>query len=247
MADVDRGELANRVAQVAGLSLPQSEQLIEEFEITFARPFAQKMNSLKMKEIIKNKNPYLYRSSGIRTCEDLVHRILQDYVSASVEGNFGKFFEGVARVVSGGIKPVGGGEVDLDVREGNVARLYAIKSGAKGFNSSSYDKAKRDLNSAERRLRQDRVRTEKKVAFAYGRKQSSFTDGIERLSSKQFWAEVSGVPDFYEKLLDICDVLAPLYTADMQAPYDGLLREAHQLFCDGSEIDWDKILKLVSG
>jgi hypothetical protein len=200
-----------------------------------------------MRDIIKGKNPYLYRASGIRTCDDLVRRVLVDYGSASVEGDFGKFFETVAQVASGGVKPAGGGEVDLDIRIDGVARLYAIKSGAKGFNSSSYDKAKRDLNSAERRLRQDRVRTEKKIAFAYGRKTTSFREGIEHMASKDFWAEVSGDADFYEKLLRACDALAYLYTADMRAPYDGLLAEAHHLFCKDNEIDWERILKLVSG
>lgn len=247
MADIDRHELILGVAQATGLQRKQAERLVQEFETVFARPFDERLLSLRMKDVIKNKNPYLYRASGIRTCEDLVRRVLQDYVSASVEGYFGKFFEAVARVVSGGVKPVGGGEVDLDVRIGEVAHLYVIKSGAKGFNSSSYDKAKRDLNSAERRLRQDRVRTEKKIAFAYGRKRTTFEEGIERLSSQQFWAEVSGDADFYDKLLNACELLSPLYTADMQAPYERLLREAHELFCAGDEIDWDRILKLVSG
>lgn len=247
MADIDRNELILGVARATGLHRNQAERLVQEFETVFAMPFAERLLSLRMKDVIKRKNPYLYRASGIRTCEDLVHRVLQDYVSASVEGDFGKFFEAVARVVSGGVKPATGGEIDLDVRIGEVAHLYAIKSGAHGFNSSSFDKAKRDLNSAERRLRQDHVRTEKKIAFAYGRKITTFKEGIERLSSQQFWAEVSGDADFYDKLLNACELLAPLYTADMQAPYERLLREAHELFCAGDEIDWDRILKLVSG
>lgn len=247
LLDREREQAVRLVAQATGLSSSQSERIVSEFAITFAQPFAVKLLSLRMKDIIPNKNPYLYRASGIKTCEDLVRRILQDYVSASVEGNFGKFFEGVARVVSGGVKPVGGGEVDLDVRVGEVARLYVIKSGPKGFNASSYSKAKDDLNSAERRLRQDRVRTEKKIAFAYGKKDGSFKEGIEHLSSQQFWAEVSGDEGFYYKLLEVCEALAPLYTADMQAPYERLLEEAQELFCSREEIDWDRMLKLVSG
>ena len=247
MAEVDRQGIARRIVAISGLSAGQARRLVSEFEITFARPFAQKLLSLRMGDIIKNKNPYLYRASGIKTCEDLVRRAFQDYVSASVEGYFGPFFESVARIVSGGVKPVGGGEVDLDVRTRDVAKLYAIKSGAKGFNSSSYDKAKRDLNSAESRLRQDRVRTEKKIAFAYGRRRDSFREGIEHLSSRQFWAELSGDPNFYSKLLDVCDLLAPLYTADVQGPFSELLQEAHELFCSDDEIDWRKVLRLVSG
>ncbi|MBI2886839.1 MAG: hypothetical protein HYY02_06490 [Chloroflexi bacterium] len=200
-----------------------------------------------MREIIRDKNPYLYRASGVNTCQEIVQRALQDYISASVENNFGAFFEAVARIFSGGVKPVGGGEVDLDVRKADVAFLYAMKSGSKGFNSSSYDKARRDLLSAERRLRQDKVRTEKRIAFAYGKRQETDKDGIIQLTSKAFWGEVSGDPLFYKKLLNACALLSPLYTADLQAPYDRLLEEAHSLFCEEDGINWDKVLKLVFG
>jgi len=247
VADIDRAAIAGRVAGITGLDERQADRIVSEFEVTFARPLAEKLRSLRMRDIIRGKNPYLYRASGVATCEDLVRRAFQDYVSASVEGYFGSFFESVARIVSGGVKPVGGGEVDLDVREGDVARLYAIKSGAKGFNSSSYDKAKRDLESAERRLRQDRVRVEKKIGFGYGRRRTDFKEGIERLSSKDFWAELSGDDAFYAKLLEVCAALSPLYTGDMAAPFEALLGEARGLFCAGQTVDWDRVLALVSG
>ncbi len=242
---VDR--ITKDIAQVSGLPWYKAASIVQKFQDTFAKPFAAKLNSLHLRTIIQNKNPYLYRASGIETCEDLVRRALQDYVSASVEGYFGPFFESVAQVVSGHWKPAGGGEVDLEVRVGNIARLYVIKSGAKGFNSSSYDKARRDLESAERRLRQDRVRVEKKIAFAYGRRTTAFRGGIEHLASKDFWAEISGDPEFYKKLLEICRLLAPLYTADMQAPFNGLVAEAHELFCEDDKVNWDKVLRIVSG
>ncbi len=247
MEELERRSIITRVAAITGLEDARAEQLVAEFEIVFAKPFSKKLLSLRMKDIIKNKNPYLYRASGIESCQDIVRRAWQDYVSSSVEGFFGPFFESVARVLSGGVKPARGGEADLDIRQDEVVRLYAIKSGAKGFNSSSEDKARRDLNSAEGRLRQDRLRTEKKIAFAYGRKKTTFKDGIERLASKQFWAEISGDPDFYRKLLEVCGALAPLYTADMAMPFEDLLIEAHELFCEEGVVNWDKVLALVSG
>ncbi len=244
---VDRERIIEQVAKLAGLDRDRAARLVRAFEDTFARPFAAKLKSLRLRDILRNKNPYLYRASGIESCEDLVRRALQDYVSASAEGYFGPFFEAVARIMSRGVKPAGGGEVDLDIRDGDVAHLYVIKSGAKGFNSSSYRTAKNDLDSAERRLRQDRVRVIKKIAFAYGRRKGAFKEGVEHLASKDFWAEVTGDRDFYKKLLDVCAALAPLYTADMQAPFEDLLREAEASFCEDGKVAWNKILKLVSG
>jgi hypothetical protein len=166
----------------------------------------------------------------------------------SLEGDFGKFFESVARIVSGGRKPALGGEVDLEIEINHQQRVvYAIKSGPKGFNSSSYATAKRDLDSVERRLRQDGVATTKKIAFAYGRKLTTFRDGIERMASKRFWAEISGDEDFYMKLLLVCGLLAPLYVVDIQGPYQALLVEAHELFCEAGEVNWDSLITLVSG
>jgi hypothetical protein len=248
VAGVDREGLVARVREASGLSSKNAEDVVSEFERLVSKPIAARLKGLKLKKIIQNKNPYLYRVSGIVSCEDIVRRAYQDYVSASLEGDFGKFFEAVARIASGGVKPVGGGEVDLDVRVGdNLARLYAIKSGSKGFNSSSHAKAVDDLNSAERRLRQDNVKTDKKIAFAYGRRTGSFAAGIDTLSSKDFWSEVSGDPDFYKKLLAVCAALAPLYQADIESPLEALFQEAHRLFCTGDVIDWGKILELVSG
>ncbi len=243
---VNNEELAHTVGACFDRGSDIGVKVIEAFQATIATPLAKKMHTLKMKEIIRNKNPYLYRASGVNTCSDLVERAFHDFISSSRENYSGPFFEAIAQIFSGGIKPVNGGEVDLDVRRGDTAYLYAMKSGAKGFNSSSYDKAKRDLLTAERRLRQDRIKTEKRIAFAYGKRRETDKDGIIQLTSKEFWAEISGDPEFYRKLLDACGLMSHLYTVDIQAPYSALLDEAHALFCDGDSVDWNRVLKLVS-
>lgn len=243
----DDAVLAERVGGLTRLTPDQSLAIVREFRRTFAGPLGAKIQSLRMRDIIKTKNPYLYRASGVSTCEELVRRAFNDYATTMGENYFGAFFEAIARIVSGGVKPASGGEIDLEIRRADGAHLYAMKSGPKGFNSSSAAKAKLDLDHAERRLRQDRVPVHKKLGFAYGRRTTSFAGGIERLASKQLWAELSGDPEFYSKLLDVCDVLSPLYTADTEAPFALLLNEARELFCDGDQIDWGKVLKLVSG
>ena len=75
--------------------------------------------------------------------------------------------------------------------------MYTIKSGPGGYNSSIEAKARLDLGHAEQRLRQDRVTTHKKMAYAYGRRKTNFKDGIEKLASKDFWHELSGDEEFY--------------------------------------------------
>ena len=246
-APVDKQAIASRIDGIIGIGIERSLKIIDEFEITFTKPIIGKLSKLKMREIVKRKNPYLFRASGISTCEELVKRAFIEYTSTLGENYFGSFFESVARVVSGGVKPPSGGEIDLDVRRGNDAHLYTIKSGPGGYNSSIEAKARTDLGHAETRLRQDRVTTHKKMAYAYGRRITSFKDGVEKLASRDFWSELSGDKDFYIKFLDVCAELTHLFEADVDAPYQRLLNEAHELFCEGDTIRWDKVIRLVSG
>ena len=244
---VDKQAIATRIDGIISLGMERSFKVVEEFEATFTKPITEKLSKLKMRDIVKRKNPYLYRASGVSTCEEFVSRAFTEYTSTIGENYFGSFFESVARIVSGGVKPASGGEIDLDVRRGNDAYLYTIKSGPGGYNSSIEAKARLDLGHAEQRLRQDRVTTHKKMAYAYGRQKTSFKDGIEKLASKDFWYELSDDGEFYIKLLDVCAELMPLFKADANAPYQLLLNEAHELFCEGDSIRWDKVIRMVSG
>ena len=244
---IEKNAIATCIDTIVGIGEELSLQIVDEFEITFTQPIIEKLSKLKMRDIIRRKNPYLYRASGISTCEELVNRAFTEYTSTLGENYFGSFFESIARVVSGGIKPASGGEIDLDVRKGDRAYLYTIKSGPGGYNSSAEAKARLDFAHAEQRLRQDRITTHKKMGYAYGRRKTSFKDGVEKLASKDFWAELSDDKDFYIKFLDVCAELNPLFEADVNSPYQVLLNEAHELLCEDDVIRWDKVMRLVSG
>ena len=121
---VNNEELARTVGACFDRGSDIGLKVIEAFQATIATPIAKKMHTLKMKEIIRNKNPYLYRASGVNTCSDLVERAFHDFISSSMENYSGYFFEAISQIFSGGIKPVNGGEVDLDIRKGDTAYLY---------------------------------------------------------------------------------------------------------------------------
>ena len=244
---MSKDDMVAEIAECLGVSRARAKRVVGEFDRVFAKPFAERLASVRLREILKRKNPYLYRASAIESCTELVDRAYDDYVSASVEGYFGKFFEAVAIIVSGGIKPAGGGEIDLQVMKGKRAYLYVIKSGPATFNKTSRAKAKEELFAAEHKLEQDGYDVKKMFGYAYGRKVGSNWQGITILSSKEFWSKVSGDADFYQKLLDACAILSSLYSADVEAPRARLLKEAGSEFCDDDKTDWPKILKLVSG
>ena len=67
-------------------------------------PFYQtrfnKLNSLKLKDVLKRKNPYLFKAKNIELAGDLVKGIVDAYLSSQEEGIFGNLLEGFAINVS---------------------------------------------------------------------------------------------------------------------------------------------------
>ena len=244
---VDKTAIASQVEAIVQVGFDQSMMIVDEFQNVFVDSVTSKLNTLTMRELARRKNLYLYRATGVATCEEYVNRAFQEYISTMRGNYFGLFFESVARILSGGTKPIGTGEIDLIVERGNDVFLYAIKSGASGHNASSGTSARNDLNAVGDWFEERGFTAHKRIAYAYGRRRPYRKDGIEKMASQAFWAEISGDSDFYVKLLDVAAILSPLFRADMEAPYERLLNEAHELFCEGDVIRWDKVIRLVSG
>ena len=81
-----------------------------------------KLRQLKLAQILKRKNPYLFRAKAIVAAPDLVKHLLLAYLSSQEETIFGDFLEGLAIHVCsnayGGQKSTTEG-VDLEfVRDG---------------------------------------------------------------------------------------------------------------------------------
>lgn len=243
---IDKDAIAARIAAIIGVGLERSHAIVDAFENLFVGKVVEKLAGLKVKELVERKNPYLYRATGVSTCEEYIQRAFREYVAGMRWTYFGHFCESVAQIMSGGIKPEGKGEIDLEIWRGGEAFLYAIKSGASGLNASSQKKAIDDLDSAANRFAEDGVVAHKKIGFGYGRRVKYEKNDVELMASKDFWAEMSGDEDFYIKLLDVADALSPLFQVNLEVP-DRLLAEANELFCEGETIRWDKVIRLVSG
>ena len=114
------------------------------------------LETLTFRRLISRKNPYLYRSSGIQTVDELVDRALTDFVSSSTEGTFGNALDWIARRLPGNT-PATGGEADLQRVSGNNAEIYTIKSGPAGFNDASWTTTKQKMVRAKNSLELERI------------------------------------------------------------------------------------------
>jgi Type II restriction endonuclease EcoO109I len=215
----------------------------------------QALGVLKLKKVLLRKNPYLYKAIGTESATEIVDEILKAYLSASDEGMFGDaFFEPVAKAVSGGtVSPSEG--VDIAVETKDRYKAISVKSGPNPFNSSQVKRQSDEFETLRRRLTKLRKQFDPILGHSYGRKQtpSTKTKVYRDISGQQFWEELTGDSEFYQKLIalmetDVIQKHRDEYRAAYQKAVNRYVREFTTDFCmDDGSIDWSKLLRLNSG
>lgn len=220
----------------------------------FYKALTGKLNTIKLNEILKKKNPYLYRAKGLTSAGQIVGSILAAYISSSEETLFGNhFFEPIALSVSGGQKAVTEG-VDITVDKDNTIYSIAVKSGPSVFNADSRKRQEQNFQAAQKRAQQARKAFLPVVGYGYGKK--NIKPGHEKfyleLAGKDFWQWLTGDADFYTKMVTFMGTNPDSYAKEFEDAYNKaenrLVREFTINYCkeDGS-IDWDALIRFNSG
>ncbi len=221
----------------------------------FYRRRIAKLSSLKLKDTLKRKNPYLFRAIGTESAVELVSLLLQAYMSSSDEGIFGDaFFEPLARLVSGAAA-AGGEGADIVLETKTHFAAFAVKSGPSVFNAMS----KRRQNTEFLKMRSRMLKLQKHfdavVGYCYGRKSPQRRESpfiFREVAGQAFWHELTGVPDFYLRIIDAMRSKPVEHKLAFHAEWDKAInrftREFTNTYCapDGS-IDWKKLVMFNSG
>ncbi len=110
---------------------------------TFHRRRLDKLQELKLMDVVKRKNPYLFKAKNINAASEYVKTILDAFLSSQEEGIFGGFLEELAvficAQVYGGRKSSAVG-IDLEFEKDDKRYIVSIKSGPNWGNSSQIAK-----------------------------------------------------------------------------------------------------------
>ena len=106
---------------------------VEENIPSFHQKRIKKIETLKLKEVLHKKNPYLFKAKNIQTADKIVKGIVDAYLSSSEEAIFinGKVYGGIKSGIKG---------IDLEFDNNNIRNLVSIKSGPNWGNSSQIEK-----------------------------------------------------------------------------------------------------------
>ena len=231
------------------------EQYVAEcLDAFYARRIA-KLSTLKLKDTLKKKNPYLFRAIGTESAVEFITQLLTAYMSSSDEGIFGDaFFEPLARLVSGA--EVAGGEgADIAYESDTVYTAIAVKSGPSVFNAQSRRRQNQEFTSLRSRMLKLQKHFDAIVGYCYGQKQSprKNTNVIFReLAGQSFWENLTGEADFYLKIIAAMKNKPAEHKLAFHCEWDKAInrfvRDFTVNYCssDGG-IDWDKLLLFNSG
>lgn len=231
------------------------QELIAKCLANFYTRRMEKIQEIRLKTILRRKNPYLYKALGTESATEIVERILAAYISSSDETIFGDvFFEPIAKAVSGGaVSPSEG--VDVAIETDSKYLAISIKSGPNIFNSSQKQKQHTQFLSLRSRLLKLKKQFDPVLAYCYGRRHSDPTSKklYREIAGQEFWEEITGDSEFYKKLITLIEkeVVAQKqqeYKAAWEQAVNKHVREFTSDFCrKNGSIDWEKLVEFNSG
>jgi len=217
----------------------------------------ESLASLKLRTLLKRKNPYLFKAKNINLAHDLVKTLLDAYLSSQEEAIFGSFLEGLAvfvcRKVYGGRKSSAEG-IDLEFEMGGKLHLVSVKSGPNWGNSRQIAKMREDFRKAKKILGTN-TRTSNVVAVngcCYGRETSEDKGDYLKLCGQRFWALISGKESLYIDIIEPLGHQARRRNEEFLIEYGSVVNRFTkgfiEDFCNSDgQIFWERLVQFNSG
>jgi hypothetical protein len=226
-------------------------KFIEENMPDFHKKRIESLGKLKLKTVLKRKNPYLYKVKNTESAADIVKQLLVAHLSSQEETIFGDFLESLAVFVCSkafdGRKSTAEG-IDLEFERDGIFYIVSIKSGPNWGNSGQIKKMCDYFKQA-------RIISKRQIeavnGCCYG--QGIINKGIyKKLCGQAFWELISGNSDMYREIIEPLGHKAKERNDEFAKQYvkveNKFIEEFIKDFCTSDKsIDWDKLVTFNSG
>ena len=225
---------------------------------TFHNSRLKTLSETELKDLLKKKNPYLFRAKNIITAQNLVASFLDAKLSSSEEKIFGDFMENLAIYVASRTLNAGKSSsrgIDFEYTKGDTRYLVAVKSGSNWGNSSQWGQLETDFKNARKVLLQSPHvhHVECILGIGYGKARATVRRGlIKIINGQSFWYLISGQENFYTEIVKPIGYKAKEFNEAFNERKAELLnkftRQFIEEFCDADgKIQWDNLVKFNSG
>lgn len=233
------------------LNLDDVAQFVEGNIGNFHERRLMSLQSLKLQQILRRKNPYLFKAKNIITAEQFVRCLLDAHLSSQEEAIFGEFLESLAIFVCnkayGGRKSSAEG-IDLEFEKEGTFYLVSVKSGPNWGNSGQIKRLVDNFSKAQRILRTSGSKANIVAVngCCYGRENQPYKKGYVKLCGQAFWELISGDEQLYIEIIEPLGHQVKQRNKAFDQAYSDVLNrfteEFKRDFCTGNEIDWGKLL-----
>ena len=217
---------------------------------------AESLRNLKLIQVLRRKNPYLFKAKNINDAHDLVKLILDAHLSSQEETIFGEFLEKLAIFVCGkvfnGSKSIAEG-IDLQFTKDGVFYIVSVKSGPNWGNSSQIKRMVDNFKQAKRILRtgNNKANIQAINGCCYGKEKRPDKGDYLKLCGQEFWEFISGNAQLFVEIIEPLGYRAKERNEEFSAEYSRILnlftQEFMGEFCTGGRIEWGKLVQLNSG
>jgi hypothetical protein len=242
------------------LKLAEVRKFIQEnINSDFRIKRTQKLEALTLDDVLKRKNPYLYKAKGSNSAHDYIKSILDATVVSGEEGGFGNFLEQVAifvceKVYDGRKSSAPGIDLEFDTEDKKY--LVSIKSGPHWGNSGQIRDMMKKFNDAKRILTTSKGLSGKEIIFVegccYGCDSAPNKTNHLKLCGQLFWELISGGNEsLYKDIIEPLGYLAKEWKEEIDRIYSQKLKiftaAFVERFCDDGVINWERLIRFNSG
>jgi len=238
------------------LNLKDVSWYVEKNIGTFHQKRIQSVVKLKLSQVLKRKNPYLFKAKYVLTAEQIVKGLVDAHISSNEETIFGDWLEGFAifineKVYDGRKSGIKG--IDLEFDRNGTRNIVTIKSGPNWGNSSQVAKMLTDFSTAKRTLRTSNSQLNILAVngCCYGRDNKPDKGDYFKYCGQYFWEFISGESELFTEIIEPLGHKAKEKNDDFVKSYSQMInkftKEFSNTFCKTSgEIDWDKLVRFNS-
>lgn len=237
------------------IDLNEIARYVEDHIGDFHQRRLAKLKNLKLKEVLRRKNPYLYKAKNINDAHDLVKYLLDAFLTSQEETLFGEFLEGLAIYICqkamNGRKSSAEG-VDLEFEQDGIYYIVSIKSGPNWGNSSQVKRMVDNFKKAQRILRTNNpgIRVQAVNGCCYGKDNSPDKGDYLKLCGQEFWTFISGNDRLYIEIIEPLGHRAREHNESFAKEYARIVNlfsaQFIHDFCDQGAINWEKLVKFNS-
>ncbi|MFZ2338302.1 MAG: PmeII family type II restriction endonuclease [Bacteroidales bacterium] len=238
------------------LNLSDVTQYVENNIATFHNKRIQSLNDLKLSQILKRKNPYLFKAKYLLTSEAIIRGLVDAHISSNEETIFGDWLEGLAIFINSkvfGGKKSGITGIDLEFDHNNRRYIVNIKSGPNWGNSSQIAKMIADFKTATKALRtsNSKLNVVAVNGCCYGIDNSPEKGDYVKYCGQRFWEFISGSQNLFTDIIEPLGHQAKERNDDFNNSYYQMVnkftKEFSNDFClDSGDIDWKKLVEFNS-